>query len=715
MCPEVTLRLDLGLELGETLNVEPDTVGNKSYSICQMSTSTPEPLALDLRGRVGNTRLAESNGLMAVFEAVANAIQAVDETQDRNPGRIEIHILRNATSGDAQHPGKVNGFRITDHGVGFTDDNYASFKCSDSTRKRALGGRGVGRFTWLRVFRSVRIDSEYEGVTGTRDHRAFLFTLDGLSSTPVKLLGHRGTAITLLDPDPSYSDSLQTTAERLAQLLVDHCLLSLLAPNSPPVYVIDDGISTINLKEHLTEHFLSERKTSEYFIEGVKFTQFHLLLSARKNAVHIIHLCAAKRSVKKKRLSDEFPELTGPLLHPEDSKSVVYAGYVISELLDRRVHQDRDEFWLGQVYANDGTDAPKLVTISQADIEAKACASAATFLEPWLEPYREARRAEINRFVQDEAPQFRYILNKHADRAMAIKAGASKLDIYQHLSRIEFEHDKSVESRVGDALASIDSSKSAAEHSTELEALLAEVSEGAQAKLAKYVLYRRAVINILEKHQALQEDGRYQLEKTVHQTVFPMGRNSDETPFALWNLWLIDERLAFHRFLSSDVPLSEMKQIIKTDERDRPDIAVFKRPMGFTDAQDSPFGSIVLVDFKRPARRQYQADEKHEDPVLQVTDYMRKLLAGEAVKADGSTLRVPQGTPIYAYVIADLTPPLIDLLKGRGFLEVPDKGGYFQYNQPYCAYIEVMGYDKLIQDAKRRNKAFFAALSISAT
>jgi hypothetical protein len=82
------------------------------------------------------------------------------------------------------------------------------------------------------------------------------------------------------------------------------------------------------------------------------------------------------------------------------------------------------------------------------------------------------------------------------------------------------------------------------------------------------------------------------------------------------------------------------------------------------------------------------------------------------VKADGSSLRVPTGTPFYAYVIADLTPPLIDLLKGRGFLEMPDKGGYFQYNPAYCAYIEVMEYGKLIQDAKKRNRAFFDALAI---
>ncbi len=672
-----------------------------------------EPLELDLEGRVRNIRLPQSNGLMAVFEAVANAIQAVDEAKETRPGRIDIRVLRSPVDSESTHRGKVVGFRIEDHGVGFTDDNYAAFRKSDTTRKRQLGGRGVGRLTWLRVFRSVRIDSEYDDPSGQKHQRSFNFDINGVTPVEVEAVGHRGTVITLRNPHPTYADSLQKKSERLAESLVQHCLLSLLDRSCPPIYISDEGEDSIALKQYFTDRFLSQRQTSEFEISGLKFSQVHLLTRARKNSVHLVHLCAAKRSVKHKRLSDEVPELTGPLKHVDEDQPVVYAGYVTSELLDERVYQDRDDFWLGQVYANDGTDSPPLVTISRDDVERAACSRAVSFLKPLLEPYRAERTEEVSRFVQQEAPQFRYILSKHPQRAIAIKAGASKVDMYQHLSKLEFEHDSDVESRIGDALTTIDSSKSAEEHATEIESLLAEISEGAQAKLAKYVLYRRAVISILERHQSLTDDGRHQLEKAVHQTVFPMGRTSDTAPPMSGNLWLIDERLAFHRFLASDLPLRDLKEVISTESRDRPDLAIFNRPMGFTESSDHPFGSIVLVDFKRPSRRQYKADEKHEDPVLQVTEYMRKILAGEAIAADGSLLRVPQGTPFYAYVIADLSPPLIDLLASRGFLETPDKGGYFQYNAAYCAYIEVVEYRKLIEDAKKRNKAFFAALGVA--
>ncbi len=678
-----------------------------------MSLPQTEPFDVDLRGRVSNTRLPESNGLMAVFEAVANAIQAVEEANDRTPGRIDVQIIRATLPSNSSSPGRVVGFRIMDHGIGFNDENYRSFKKSDTTRKRVLGGRGVGRLAWLLVFDTIRVDSEYESFDGIRKGRSFSLSLDGVTPVEPIQIGHRGTIVTLTNPNTEYTDSLQTTADRLAGVLVEHCLLYILDAKSPPIYVVDPGEKTILLRDFLEENFLSKRTTTTFEISGYKFTQIHLLRNAKRNSVHLIHLCAAKRTVKKKRLSDEIPELTGSLHDQSDNRPVVYAGYVVSDLLDARVHPGRDEFWLGQAYAIDGTDAPPLTTITQADIEAQACKNATEFLQPLLGPYREERRATIDSFVRQEAPQFRYIVKKYPERSIAIKANATKLDMYQHLSRIEFEHDKDTESKIGDAIATIDDSKTARDHADEIESLLATVSEGARAKLAKYVLYRRAVINILEKHQGLGEDGQYALEKTVHQTVFPMRRTSDETPYHLWNLWLIDERLAFHRFLASDIGLNDLREVIQTGERDRPDLAIFNRPMGFAESEDVPFGSIVLVDFKRPARKQYAPDEKHEDPVSQVMEYVKKILAGNAVRRDGSILRVPPGTPFYVYVIADLLPPMIDLLKMRSFLELPDKEGYFHYNPAYCAYIEVMPYAKLIADAKKRNRAFFEALNSS--
>lgn len=63
-----------------------------------------------------------------------------------------------------------------DNGIGFTDENYKSFKTPDSRLKEARGGKGVGRLAWLKVFNYIGIDSTYSnGVEWKR--RRFDFRL----------------------------------------------------------------------------------------------------------------------------------------------------------------------------------------------------------------------------------------------------------------------------------------------------------------------------------------------------------------------------------------------------------------------------------------------------------------------------------------------------------------------------------------------------------
>ena len=42
----------------------------------------------------------------------------------------------------------------------------------------------------------------------------------------------------------------------------------------------------------------------------------------------------------------------------------------------------------------------------------------------------------------------------------------------------------------------------------------------------------------------LREDGRYPLEESVHQIIFPLRQTSDDIRSDRMNLWIIDEKLA---------------------------------------------------------------------------------------------------------------------------------------------------------------------------
>ena len=157
-----------------------------------MSTSTKltKPMSTNLAGRVKNTRLPLTKGLLPLFEAVLNSIHAIEDAGiTTDDGRIDITILRKPKQSslsldDSKHRGPdsledIVGFRIEDNGIGFTEDNMESFRTLDSDYKISKGGRGVGRLLWLKAFGVVKIESVFKDAgTGFKQRR---FQFDAVS------------------------------------------------------------------------------------------------------------------------------------------------------------------------------------------------------------------------------------------------------------------------------------------------------------------------------------------------------------------------------------------------------------------------------------------------------------------------------------------------------------------------------------------------------
>jgi hypothetical protein len=75
---------------------------------------------------------------------------------------------------------------------------------------------------------------------------------------------------------------------------------------------------------------------------------------------------------------------------------------------------------------------------------------------------------------------------------------------------------------------------------------------------------------------------------------------------------------------------------------------------------------------------------------------------------------VPPNTPFFVYIVCDITPSLVKILKNREYSTTPDGLGYFRFkNQYYNAYIEVLPFEKVLLDAKKRNRILFDKLGIS--
>ena len=109
----------------------------------------------NLPNRVQNLTLSRRKPLVPLYEAIMNSIHAINERRI-NKGKIDVRIVRDTEqkplSDELVPLEPVTGFEITDNGIGFDAANYESFCTSDTAFKRKIGGKGVGRLTWLKAF-----------------------------------------------------------------------------------------------------------------------------------------------------------------------------------------------------------------------------------------------------------------------------------------------------------------------------------------------------------------------------------------------------------------------------------------------------------------------------------------------------------------------------------------------------------------------------------
>lgn len=148
-------------------------------------------MQVDIVGRIRNLQLPVTQPLIPLFECLVNSIEAIEDAGISN-GRIDVYLERDArqvvlAEGEETTLAAIRDVTIVDNGAGFNDANVRAFFLSDSTRKVMRGNKGIGRFTWLKVFQEAAIDSTY--VQGDDDwmRRTFRFvvTTEGVEGEEV--------------------------------------------------------------------------------------------------------------------------------------------------------------------------------------------------------------------------------------------------------------------------------------------------------------------------------------------------------------------------------------------------------------------------------------------------------------------------------------------------------------------------------------------------
>lgn len=659
-------------------------------------------LVLDLRGRLRNLQLPASRALVPVFEAIVNSLHAVEAT-GRASGRVTVEVLRVSRQqqelalGDPSVQTPITGFRIRDDGVGLTDDNYGSFCTSDSTFKFAVGGRGVGRFTWLKAFRKVRIESVYSSPDGKkRLLRAFDFSDRGVpKDKPKDAKGSPvGTVITLQEIREEYAQHLPKRLETLAQRIVDHCFAAIRAAKPSILVEAVDGDHSVDVSAEVERMFATALK-DEVEVAGSKFALTHIQVTSPEVAAHRLAFLANRREVRSDNLGSSIPQLKSKLADP-DGRGFWWLTLVESHTLDEAVNSERDSFSFPEEPLELFPDR-----LSMALLRREVVPVVLQRLGGYLEPIKERAEQRVRQYVSERAPEYRHLLTMRLPEIRSIPPDLPDDRLDAELHRVTYQVEAEIRQKGREILTS------AAPPENAYDEFVSEANAVGKANLAKYVVHRRVMLDLFRKALERNPGGKYELEEAVHRLVFPLRATSDEVRYADLNLWMLDERLAYHEYLASDKELRSI-DVLDSDGRQRPDLIVFNTPFAFVD-HPVPFGSIVIVEFKRPARDDYDDDE---NPIKQVYDYVRKIRSGTAKDRAGRPLNVSDRVPFYCYVACDMTPRLKETAENYELKETPDGMGFFGFNTKLRAYIEVITFDKLVSDAEKRNRILFAKLNL---
>lgn len=670
-----------------------------------------------LKGRLRNTNLPKKDVLLPLFEAVVNSIHSIDERIEKQKDinlentYIKIRVIRSSQLTIDGSKSEICGFSITDNGIGFNEENYNSFQTLDSDYKISKGCKGVGRLLWLKAFRSVSVESIYLKNEDLYSKRNFSFNAENglydekLYSSQKSIVE---TTISLNDALNEYKSNIPQQIKKIGQQLLEHCLWYFLRDGSAPIITIEDGKEIVNVNSEYDSYMFNESKSETLEIKNKVFEITHVKFKINSNSSNTISYCAANRLVKSEPI--KLPGLFGTL--NDENGDFYYICFVNSQYLTDNVNMERLDFNITQ--NNSGLFSE--TDISLEEIRQNVTLRIGSFLNSYLTKNKELGKRRIDEFVNNSAPKYKSILNHISEENKIVDPSISdkNLEIHLHKQQAAFEEKLLLEGHNLMKVSDFDDTKSYTER---LNTYLSDLIDLKKSDLANYVAHRKVIIDLLEKAIEKQSDGKYVKEDVIHKLIMPMIQTSNTVPLDDCNLWLLDERLAFHNYLASDTPICSMP-ITDCESSKEPDLLalnVYDNPLLVNEGSKLPLASITVVEFKRPMRSDVGSEGEDHNPIEQALGYLDRIRRGKIKTQNGRPIPESQSVPGYCYVLCDLNDKMIERCKMFSLTETYDKMGYFGFNQNYNAYIEVFSFDRLLNSAKERNRAFFDKLGLPTT
>ncbi len=665
---------------------------------------------------VESVDLMPQDALLPLFECVVNSIISLLKSEIPIKNReIQIKIQRGdlPTQTSLDNIKTIQSITIIDNGLGFDDANFKSFETPFTKINKEYGCKGIGRFTVLAAFKSLRIRSNYKENNKWK-YREFIFdtvkevTTVRYEDSPEK---EYKTIVELLNCfNPTIKDRTAKSIEEISKDIMQQCLIYYLSGSLPKITILDEEN---NKEEVINDLFnqVSKEREREFELGGQLFKAYVLKTPKEGNRTnHYVSYCANSRVVGQQKSISKFNSLFSYPLE-QNGKFYFLDVYVVSEYLNKKVYNVRNGFSIPREKDKGLFDNFDLISFQE--IEEKLTTILEEEYEPHVKDTQERSLNELKSYITNKAPRYKSLLN-NSEILKTIPPNLSDDKKEEFLYRISFNARKTVEKKLQDF---IDNKNVNEESIQQIKNDIKEKISFDVDSLADYMTRRKAIIDLFDKFLEADNNGKYKLEEDIHNLIFPMGLTNDEVSYESHNLWLLDERFLTYKFIGSDKSITSISQKKSSKEPDiiclQENPQMFDNPIGFGDKSNGELNSLVIFEFKRPGETAHQknkGDYRWEFSTLIEPYFDEFLYSPDKKNYKGKQVIVKDNTPKFGYIIVDVIPPLLEKYnKDKGWKRTPF-GSFYKMNTDLNLHFEVMTFAKLIEYAKERHLPFFNKL-----
>tara|TARA_E500000305_G_C4015863_1_gene235522 strand:- start:258 stop:2204 length:1947 start_codon:yes stop_codon:yes gene_type:complete len=631
-----------------------------------------------------------------MFEAVSNAFHSIEERWgDDLEGQGRLEVLFDAENKQIQ---------VSDNGIGFDDNNLSSFLTPLTGKKFERGGKGFGRFMAFKVFKEVYYSSKQTASDQPLPNGVYLYDPFSTEDNLVRTLNVAdkivhdadcGVAVMLGSPLNEYEDYFKldskdsehnVSAEDVVAAVLDHFLIEFLQKKVPKHFILTIQDVPFNLYQYFNDGLSIAGEKAEFLPVGQGSNSFEFTyykVGADQAKKHRLYFYANNRAASEpENISSNlnkqpFSEIVG-----QEEKRYYYLVAVSSEFFKSSQSRDRITNLHGKIEFDGKKKSIKDHLISLAkkhilEIEAEYTAGR-----------RKKMKEDVDHLIAIDPLLRRGLGNKTSAefvRKRAITETREQLasDLFIERFRRKFDFSKLATDASLDKLVSI---------------VRTQIPEDAKEALAVYVAYRNQVIRIFRELLKKQEEG-LATEDQVHQLIYPRYKDSEEVDFSSHNLWLLDDDLAYARYISSD-------RTTESAARNKGEYA--------HDLLINNENELMIVEMKRPQKKSYDGtkEESTNNPIDQLKRQVSAIRKKQKVLTSGGReVQIPSDSMVRGYILADWNDSLQTYLEQEDFI-ITNFGGRmaYRYYNALNIMIEVLAFDRLVDRACNRNEAFVQML-----